>query len=791
MATEKMNIIVTLKDRFTKGIKLVGKSLGVVKGAAAKLKDSIFSLKGAFVALGTAAIAYSFTKTAMAFEKYETILKTITGTAQKAKESMAWVTEFAAKTPYELAQVTSAFVKLKSYGFDPTTGSLKILGDTAAGMGKDLMQAVEMFADAATGEFERIKEFGVKAKQQGDKVTFAWNQNGKAMTKTAKKTATGITNALQEIFAAKYSGAMEGLSKTFGGMWSNIKDHFTQFQQAVMTGGVFDYMKAGLKTVLDKINELKESGELDKWAKKISDGVVASFKAIAIGMAKTFDAIGPLLRKIEGQLKAIDAYKQLFGIIFSYQPEAYALTKQISNITRDIKELEAEMEKPAWQLNIFKGFGYAEGIPAKLELLRAELKALQDQGPVGDVIDGDKIEEDAHAAEDAVRGFFKEVEKSGEETGGFVTQWMRKSASEFVKFGDDISESAKEAKIKYLDSLDGMVEKTQQAYDEIKAEVESYAQKVIAAEEAIRQIRMSTADKVRALQRKTMTDAAAYADEEKQAAEKLSAAKKALADGDMALAKKLAQEAESLYANLAREVTKDVGGESVVAQSMEASVKIATNGINAVGDLEVQIVEKQKEMYQKLGDNASKKMDTVEEELNKLVHDRELLIGIKFEALIKAQEQIKDLTKDEIKKITIEITKKEVSSKGMQRGGVFSGYGGGDQIPVLAEAGEGFVRKEAIRKYGKGFFNAYNSLNIPVASVAKALKARIGGIVMPDLTLLQQRFQSGGIASAPSVKDMGAVELRIGSRGYPVMGSPNVLSELKAAINRENLLRSN
>jgi hypothetical protein len=791
MATEKMDIIVTLKDHFSKGLKLIDKSLGRMKSTLSKLSNTVFSLRGAFVALGATAIAYSFTRTAVAFEKYGAILKTITGSATKAQESMAWVTEFAAKTPYELDQVTGAFVKLKSYGFDPTTGSLKILGDTAAGMGKDLMQAVEMFADAATGEFERIKEFGVKAKQQGDKVTFSWNQNGQQMTKTAKKTSSEITKALLEIFSAKYAGAMEGLSKTFGGMWSNIQDHFTQFQQTVMSAGIFDYMKAGLSTVLNKINELKDSGKLDEWAQKVSDGVVTSFKAIAIGAAKAYDALGPLLRKIGEELKALDAWMQLFGIIFSMPRGRTDVEKQISNITRDIKELEAELEKPVWQLNIFKGMEYAEGIPAKLEHLRAKLKELQDQGSIGEVIDGDKIQEDAHVAENAMKNFFEEVEKTGEETGGFVERWLRKSAADFLKFGADISKAAVDAKIKYFDSLDGMIEKTQRAYDKIKAEVDSYAKKVIAAEEAIHLIRMSTADKIRALQRKTMTDAAAYADEERQAAEKLAAAKKAFAEDDIKLAKRLAQEAESLYAGLAREVTKDVGGESVVTQSMEASVKIATNGINEVGNLEVQIVEKQKDMYEKLGSEASKKMDEVKGELDELTADRDLLIGIKLEALIEAQNKIKDLTKDEVKKITIEITKKEVGSTGMQRGGVFSGYGGGDQIPVLAEAGEGFVRKEAIRKYGKNFFNAYNSLSIPVASVTKALKARIGGIMMPDLTLLQQRFQGGGIASTPSVKDMGIVELRVGSRGYPVMGSPNVLSELKAAINRENLLRSN
>ena len=35
-------------------------------------------------------------------------------------------------------------------------------------MGKDLSQMIEAVADATTGEFERLKEFGIKAGKEGD-----------------------------------------------------------------------------------------------------------------------------------------------------------------------------------------------------------------------------------------------------------------------------------------------------------------------------------------------------------------------------------------------------------------------------------------------------------------------------------------------------------------------------------------------------------------------------------------------------------------------------------------------
>ncbi|MDG4813775.1 hypothetical protein P8629_12270, partial [Hydrogenovibrio sp. 3SP14C1] len=85
-------------------------------------------------------------------------LETIEGSQEKAKASLDWIAGFAKKTPYDLAQVTESFVKLKAYGIDPIADdALRILGDTGSAMGKSLDQAVEAFADAATGEFERLK----------------------------------------------------------------------------------------------------------------------------------------------------------------------------------------------------------------------------------------------------------------------------------------------------------------------------------------------------------------------------------------------------------------------------------------------------------------------------------------------------------------------------------------------------------------------------------------------------------------------------------------------------------
>ena len=53
--------------------------------------------------------------------------------------------------------------------------------------------AYEAVADAAVGEFERLKEFGIKAKSEGDKVTFLF----KGVSTTVGKNAAEIETFLQ------------------------------------------------------------------------------------------------------------------------------------------------------------------------------------------------------------------------------------------------------------------------------------------------------------------------------------------------------------------------------------------------------------------------------------------------------------------------------------------------------------------------------------------------------------------------------------------------------------------
>ena len=258
----------------------------------------------------------TFVTTASDFERYQTILETVEGSSSKAKRSMDWISRFAVKTPFELDQVTDAFVKLRAYGLDPTGGLLRSLGDTASAMGKPIMQAVEAIADAVTGENERLKEFGVKARTKGDTITYEYTVKGETKTATANaRNRAEIQKVLTGIFDSKFAGAMQKQSATFGGMLSNLGDQWTRFQLLVMKSGVFDFVKGKLSGLMDRIDKMAASGELQKLAEQMGGKLMQAFEAAWSFGVRAIPVMERLFSTLSGIASAVGGWERLAAIL--------------------------------------------------------------------------------------------------------------------------------------------------------------------------------------------------------------------------------------------------------------------------------------------------------------------------------------------------------------------------------------------------------------------------------------------------------------------------------------------
>ena len=222
-------------------------------------------LAGVFAAGSLLSFGKSIVETTAKFETFGAVLTNTLGSSSQAQLAMSMITDFAAKTPFSVEELTGAFVKLANQGFKPSYDEMRKLGDLASSTGKSFGQLAEAILDAQTGEFERLKEFGVKAAVAGDKVTFSF----KEVATTVDNTASSIQQYLLGLGDIEgVSGAAAAISDTLQGKLSNLGDSWTTLMK-----NMGDSNKGVLKDTVDLLGQLISSiniiGHADNMAEKL------------------------------------------------------------------------------------------------------------------------------------------------------------------------------------------------------------------------------------------------------------------------------------------------------------------------------------------------------------------------------------------------------------------------------------------------------------------------------------------------------------------------------------------
>lgn len=219
----------------SKGVERATKDLDKLAASGKKAERSTDELTASAIKMGTALkvagvaaaglVAKQILDVNRSFESLRASLITVTNSAEDAEIAFKGIQEFASTTPYSVQEVTNAFIKLSSLGLSPSQRALESYGNTAGAMGKSLNQMIEAVADAATGEFERLKEFGIKAASEGDRVTFTF----RGVATEVGKNSQEIQNYLLGLGETEFAGGMERQAATLNGAISNLGDSWDNF----------------------------------------------------------------------------------------------------------------------------------------------------------------------------------------------------------------------------------------------------------------------------------------------------------------------------------------------------------------------------------------------------------------------------------------------------------------------------------------------------------------------------------------------------------------------------------
>jgi hypothetical protein len=305
----------------------VEKSFGDIENMVGRLKNT---LGGVFAGLTVTAFVSKVVEVQRQFDVLNSSLVTVTGSSDAADRAFAWIKQFAATTPFSLGEVTQAFIKMKALGLDSSRESLVAYGNTASAMGKSLNQFIEAVADAATGEFERLKEFGIKARQEGDKVSLTFQ----GVTTTIGNNAADITDYLQAIGNVDFAGAMERRAATLDGAISNLADTWDELFRTISSqeagGIIYDSVKLATSAIEDMITIIKAlSSETDKGARSSE-----AFKVIQEAIAVVFEtvvAVGVNVKYVITQVinEIVGLYQQSKAILSGNFDEARAIRQQM------------------------------------------------------------------------------------------------------------------------------------------------------------------------------------------------------------------------------------------------------------------------------------------------------------------------------------------------------------------------------------------------------------------------------------------------------------------------------
>jgi len=155
------------------------------------------------------------------------------------------------------------------------------IGNIAAGMGKRFDDVAKAVFNATTGEFEMLKQLGIKVKVEGDNLTAIFRG-----TETKLKNNTDeILGFIRSIGKEEFAGALEARAETLSGAFSNFQDALAETAMELGEGGLKTELTEVARGMTAFISENKEAIT-----------TVGKFVGVTLGLL--IDALGMVAKAI-------------------------------------------------------------------------------------------------------------------------------------------------------------------------------------------------------------------------------------------------------------------------------------------------------------------------------------------------------------------------------------------------------------------------------------------------------------------------------------------------------------
>ena len=288
-----------------------------------KMKEWGEAMTARVTAVGLAIAGFSL-KVAADFERLEVSFGVMLKNMDKGKVLMKGLTDFAAKTPFQMKGIADATKTLLSFGVanENIISRLTMLGDIAAGANVPLKDISQIFGKiktkgkAMTEEILQLADRGIPimdtlAKSISEKFNISMDRARKRVFKFAERgkiSFAEVKKALESMTGegGRFKNMMELLSATLGGRFSTFLDEIqllaNEFGKTLVE--VFD-IKGLLEQAANWLAKIKEKLVLLRKENPELVKMIAIIGALVVALGPLLIVLGPIVMLFGFMLKAV------------------------------------------------------------------------------------------------------------------------------------------------------------------------------------------------------------------------------------------------------------------------------------------------------------------------------------------------------------------------------------------------------------------------------------------------------------------------------------------------------
>ena len=333
-----------------------------IMAAMKVLKNSIFSLKTALVAMAGGFVVRNFLGVASSFEQMRIKLDALT--KGRGMETLEKLNAWALKMPVNTQKAVSTFAMMKAMGLDPTIKSMNTLVDVSTLFGEEAMQGVaralgqiHLLGRLSAQDLNQLANAGIAARK------YLKEAFGTSSTEEINKMGYTVDQAITAI--------MKGMQREFGGAaklamstWRGVTDYFksviVEFERYLAKMGFFTELEKNIRSLADQMfdyittqKKLKEQNlpnifDRANVAVKNLIETLESLGIVLLDIAKLANTI-----RLDKWLKSLGHVIQLPGVWAKVVPEIFKgnvsffkfATSNFEQLTKLLEEHDKEKGK--------------------------------------------------------------------------------------------------------------------------------------------------------------------------------------------------------------------------------------------------------------------------------------------------------------------------------------------------------------------------------------------------------------------------------------------------------------